>query len=49
MFFILGRKNTYAVLICGNDAGNPKVAKIFEKDVNDFYEVLNDNRIVGIR
>lgn len=46
---VTGGSNTYAVLVCGNDAHSEDTAAVFQRDLYGMKSVLTDPRVVGIR
>ena len=49
LFCLVGGSDIYAVLVCGNDSKDKINAAVFDRDLYEFKNVLEDCRIIGVR
>lgn len=49
IFCLVGGSDIYAVLVCGNDSKDKINAAVFDRDLYEFKNVLEDCRIIGVR
>lgn len=49
LFCLVGGSDIYAVLVCGNDPKDKINAAVFDSDLYEFKNVLEDCRIIGVR